>query len=123
MSIQISTKLSICTTQESKSGATLWHWCPGCEERHLIRVGASIQPDAPPAPVWNWDGNAESPTIRPSVKIEWGRVDSPVVCHYTITDGRIEFHTDSTHTFAGYILELPDFPELGLKSEQPTILP
>jgi hypothetical protein len=33
------------------------HWCPGCGEMHVV-------PDS-----WTFDGNLESPTFSPSVKI------------------------------------------------------
>lgn len=105
MSVKLSGKLSVCTVETSSSGKMLWHYCNGCEKRHLIRVSPSTHND----PVWAWNGDIDSPTFSPSV-----RHQNPLehVCHYTITDGRVQFHEDSTHMLAGYEIELPNFPEM-----------
>jgi len=93
------------------------HWCPACEETHSLPDG------------WNFDGNLESPTFTPSFKHEclkrvfvkgkwtgeWVRDASgstvPVVCHYVLTSGVLNFQADCTHAFAGKSVPLPKLPE------------
>ncbi len=93
------------------------HWCPGCEEMHVI------------ATRWSFDGNVDRPTFNPSVKItgvqsvvvkgewtgEWVRdaQGKPLryCCHYILTAGRLNFCPDSTHALAGKTVDLPDLPE------------
>lgn len=46
-------------------------WCPGCRLIHHFTVEI-LDPtfnrgDGKPLPVWNWDGNLESPTFSPSL--------------------------------------------------------
>lgn len=82
------------------------HWCPGCGTTHLI-------PDSG----WSFNGNLESPTFQPSVKIEgvqkihdvqgnwtggWvyqadGKTPRPYCCHYFVTNGKLIFSNDCTH--------------------------
>lgn len=92
------------------------HWCPGCDEIHLIPRS------------WTFDGDLESPTFAPSVKItgkqrvnvdgkwtgEWVRdangkaVD--MCCHYILTKGVLNFCGDCTHALAGQAVPLPVLP-------------
>lgn len=92
------------------------HWCPACEEMHVI-------PDS-----WSFDGNVDLPTFNPSVKItgkkcvvvdgkwtgEWVRdvsgraVDS--CCHYHLHAGELKFCGDCTHAHAGKKVLLPLLP-------------
>ena len=107
---QVSAKL-----RRATNGFT--HWCPGCEEPHIVPDG------------WEFDGNLERPTFKPSVKItgkrkivvdgkwtgEWVRdaagdaVD--FCCHYVLTAGVLAFCGDSTHGLANQNVELPDLPD------------
>jgi len=36
-----------------------------------------------------------------------------VVCHSFVTDGRIQFLGDCTHTLAGQTVDLPDWTDIG----------
>jgi hypothetical protein len=92
------------------------HWCPGCQEMHHL-------PES-----WNFDGNLESPTFRPSFKHEgikrayvngkwtgeWLRDAQgntiPYICHYIITAGWINFQKDCTHALASQSVLLPLLP-------------
>jgi hypothetical protein len=93
------------------------HWCPGCGEMHVIFDS------------WTFDGNLESPTFNPSVKItgkkvvvdqkgewtgEWVRDASGNAiddcCHYHLTAGVLKFCGDSKHALAGHNVPLPDLP-------------
>jgi Family of unknown function (DUF6527) len=112
---QVSDKLRRATSGYS-------HWCPGCEEMHLI-------PDS-----WTFDGNLESPTFSPSVAIsgvqrvfvdgrwngEWKRDAAgnpiPYVCHYILTAGKLNFQGDCTHALVGQAVPLPSLPS-GLRDE------
>lgn len=107
---QVSAKL-----RRAENGYT--HWCPGCEEPHVIPDG------------WSFDGNLERPTFNPSVNItgkkcvmidgkwtgEWVRdADGKAIddcCHYHLHAGELKFCGDSTHALAGKNVLLPDLPE------------
>lgn len=101
------------------------HWCPGCEEMHYIPT------DMDDRPRWSFNGNVDSPTFSPSVRIrgkqtikvdgkwtgEWVRdaAGNPIdgCCHYFLHDGVLKFCTDTTHRFAGQNIPLPDLPRTG----------
>lgn len=101
----------------SVEGGAHGHWCPGCKEMHVIPSS------------WGFDGNVESPTFTPSVKItgkktindergewtgEWAvdadgkAIDS--CCHYILTAGQLQFCSDCTHEFSGQTVPLPPLP-------------
>lgn len=74
---------------------TLWaFWCPGCDEAHAINT------------TWSFNGDFERPTIQPSVLV----MAATPECHSFVTDGRIQFLTDSTHQYAGKTVDLPEWP-------------
>lgn len=75
------------------------HWCPGCEQAHMIYTQEPNHLGAK----WSFDGNVESPTFSPSINII-GR------CHYFIRAGLIEFCSDSKHALAGQTVALPNWP-------------
>ncbi len=92
------------------------HWCPGCEEMHVITNS------------WSFDGNFDSPTFNPSVKItgkqtikvngkwvgDWVRdINGNVIdfcCHYFLHNGNLQFCNDSTHLYAGKTIPLQSLP-------------
>lgn len=93
-----------------------FHWCPACEQMHQL-------PDS-----WKFDGNVDKPTFSPSFKHgghrievvngkwtgEWVRdADGKLVdgtCHYIITDGKIQFCSDSWHRRSD-IVAMPPIPD------------
>ena len=76
------------------NGASLWLWCPGCQDQHRIIVSGSG--------AWEWDGNEEMPTISPSLLVNYGTIAGvPKRCHSFVRAGRWEFLTDCTHQLAG----------------------
>ena len=94
------------------------HWCEGCKETHRL-------PDS-----WQFDGNVDKPTFVPSFRHtgvitvnddkgewtgEWQRDASgntiPYVCHYVITDGKINYCPDTTHELRGKNLPLAPLPD------------
>ena len=59
-------------------------WCPGCNEAHLIDTSR-----------WKWDGNEDSPTVHPSLKISTSTAtETRVKCHFILTKGIINFCGD-----------------------------
>lgn len=70
----------------------LYHWCPGCKEKHCIDLTR-----------WAYNGNAEEPTFEPSINII-GK------CHYFLSKGVLVFCGDCAHEFAGVNVPLPEYP-------------
>lgn len=91
------------------------HWCPGCKQAHAIytkNLGG---------PTWEWDGNADAPTCKPSVRC-FTRYDDDhnllpnggerTLCHYVLTAGVINYCGDcGDHGLSNQQVPLPDFPE------------
>jgi hypothetical protein len=103
---------------ERAEGDRVLFWCPGCDDAHAIGYGPGG---------WTWNGDLEKPTFTPSVKVtgtQWApgegfhkpqhhvAAGKPIVCHSFVTDGRISFLGDSTHTLAGQTVDLPEWPNL-----------
>jgi hypothetical protein len=102
---------------------SIWFFCPGCAGPHSIKVNS---PDTP-GPNWAYNGNADAPTFAPSVLCRGvqhltedehaklmvgGQVEPrPLVCHSFVTDGRIQYLGDSTHSLAGQTVDLPNWEE------------
>lgn len=99
-------------------------WCPGCQQLHRILVDGVSEA----GPRWQWNGDAERPTITPSILVQGvvpltdAELDAyergeplpqpvPRVCHVFVTDGRIQFLGDCTHSLAGQTVPMPDLPE------------
>ena len=91
--------------------------CPACGFGHAIGVGDGA------GPRWGWNGSFEAPTLTPSVLLKGvqpitdeehailmagGKVEPrPLVCHSFVTDGRIQFLGDCTHSLANQTVDLP----------------
>lgn len=80
-------------------GGDLYHWCPACEELHVI-----------PVKRWTRSGTDERPTFSPS----FGQHLKRGYCHYNITDGQLFFHADSYHALRGAV-PMPEIPETALE--------
>lgn len=93
----------------SLEGGRVMFWCPGCDGAHQVRVGEGS------GPRWGYNDNPDSPTFTPSINVTYNGPDAgidgapPAVCHSFVTDGRIQFLNDCTHSLAGQTVELPDF--------------
>lgn len=64
-------------------------------------------------PTWEWNGDADAPTISPSVLATTPfppEDGGPEVCHHFLRNGQLQFLTDSTHPLAGQTVALPDWP-------------
>ena len=90
------------------------HWCPGCEEVHVIWHTKGSEPGV----FWKWNGDAENPTTDPSIK--YSHTDykdgkevpgtTVVLCHYHLRSGKIAFCDDCAHALKGQTVPLPDWP-------------
>jgi len=106
-------------TNGEDHGQLLYMWCPGCDDIHGIEIEQ-------PQKMWQYDGNAESPTISPSILvngIQWAEGKSfhksnhlvaagqPTVCHSFVRAGQWQFLGDCTHTLAGQTVDMVDIPD------------
>jgi hypothetical protein len=109
----------------AQNGKNLWFMCPGCRSLHHVVYGSG-QKD------WTWNGNADAPTLHPSILVTGGHYDEdfkagdacwctynalhpeqiPIFfcqrCHSYVTDGKIQFLADCSHALAGQTVDLPD---------------
>lgn len=110
---------------DSESGYVSYS-CPACGHLHSVPV----RPVA--AERWNWNGNLEAPTLTPSV---FNRSIKPLTeeeglaydaayeslgaailndsrfrwwCHHFVTDGKIVYCNDCTHSYSGQTVPLPE---------------
>jgi hypothetical protein len=104
--------------------------CPGCECGHQIHV--KPEKNTHTGAGWGWNGSMEKPTFTPSILVSSGhysegRAPGPCWCtfnaerpnepsdftcsrcHSYVTDGNIQFLSDSTHKLAGQTIPLPDW--------------
>jgi hypothetical protein len=80
-----------------------WFHCPACDKKHAVSTGPGR---------WGWNGDAEKPTLTPSVKVTGGG-DPNYCCHSFVADGRIQFLGDCSHALAGQTVDLPEIAEEG----------
>jgi hypothetical protein len=101
--MQVSAKLRAC----GGGSGDLAHWCPGCEEMHVLpwkRGG------------WTFSGDLAAPTFAPSFKHSWRGMSAdgitPVdkTCHYVLAAGVMHFCGDCTHALVNQSVPLPDLP-------------
>jgi len=96
------------TLQPEQTGAKyplVFYWCPGCNERHDVRINKR---DGAPSPSWDFNGDHDKPSFTPSVNYV-GR------CHHWVRDGRIEFCGDCGHALAGQTVDMCDVDAEGYK--------
>lgn len=95
------------TKLRTLEGGLLAFWCPGCDKAHHVNNG------------WQFNGNGDAPTFTPSILV-WRDANPnaiegfeeyrlPYRCHSFVTDGKIQFLSDCTHSLANQTVELPDF--------------
>lgn len=91
--------------QKTEAGKTVYLFhCPACDRHHKINDR------------WDFDGNFEAPTIRPSILGTGTRPDKDGNwhewrCHSYIKNGHIEYLGDCTHDMAGQTVELKPISE------------
>lgn len=81
--------------------------CKACHQ-HFIQT-----------PRWSFNGDMEKPTFSPSVSETCNAEDHPSYrkeaatsrCHFTITNGMIQYHGDCTHDLKGQTLPLEAWTE------------
>lgn len=81
----------------------VYYWCSGCGHAHSV-----------PAERWNWNKNAESPTLSPSVRhfipAQDGQPEQ-TLCHYHLRNGIIEYCGDCQHNLKGQNVPLQPIPD------------
>ena len=77
-------------------------YCPGCQHDHPLPV------EGPNG--WGFNGSETAPTFTPSVLVRAPYPDGMRVCHSFVTDGRIQFLTDSMHHLSGQTVPLTPRP-------------
>jgi hypothetical protein len=105
-----------------EKGTKAWRFfCPGCGEHHAPIEGR-----------WGFNGDVERPTFTPSILVRSGHYSDGnttecwcnftertgltsdfkcTVCHSFVTDGKIQFLSDCTHSLAGQTVELPEIDD------------
>ena len=74
---------------------------PGPIENRILPITLGAKETTPQ---WNWNGDVDKPTLRPSIMTN----DGTHRCHTFVTDGIVEFLGDCTHELAGQKAELLD---------------
>lgn len=97
---------------EFDNPGSLCIYCPGCKITHVIYVDSAFNRERK-LPVWGFNGDYEKPTFTPSllVRYNWGPEQRPVVCHSFITDGQIQYLSDSTHALKNQTAALGNINE------------
>lgn len=90
--------------QDIDGGQAALFDCPGCGFLHAVHISQGHTP----RPVWGWNGNVDAPTFTPSIAVSWHERNIPKMCHSFVTDGRIQFLGDCTHSLAGQTVDIPD---------------
>ena len=77
-------------------------YCPGCKCGHGYEV-----------PRWTFNGNTEKPSFSPSLLMFHTRLsgERKTECHLFLTDGKLNYCSDSPHQYAGQTIDMVDFPE------------
>lgn len=108
-------KIKRYTSDDGGYHGELGFMCPGCKQRHFIY---DKETTGHTSPIWDFNGDFEKPTVRASILVRWPanpnasdefkewRIER--VCHSFITDGKIQFLSDCTHSLAGQTVELPE---------------
>lgn len=84
-----------------------WFECPGGCGSHRIIVKWGSK-SGRKGPEWSFNGNLECPTFQPSLLVQWENETGKRVCHSFITNGKIQFCADSTHSLSGKTVDLVD---------------
>lgn len=93
--------------QFAEGGRTILYFvCPGCKSGHGPTIDRGNRD--PNCALWTWNGNADRPTLAPSLvyRVDFSDGRPSKVCHSFIREGRIEFLSDCTHALAGQTVDL-----------------
>jgi hypothetical protein len=99
--------MKLLTSQENGVAVAYIFDCPGCKCSHEVYVRPHISPNGAS---WDFNGNTEKPTFKPSILSKVSRPDGTktMVCHSFVTDGKIQYLPDCTHELTGQTIEMPD---------------
>ena len=78
--------------------------CPGCKCNHYI----TTERPKGGKPVWEFNGDVDKPTFSPSIRVEWEHKNKKFTCHFNITNGKIRFRSDCTHSLKNQYIDLPE---------------
>lgn len=92
------------TSKLLSMGNSIYFHCPGCNMLHPYRVKGEVS-----EPMWVWNENVDRPTFSPSLLVNPG--DPSSTCHLFVTDGKIQYCSDSFHDLKGKTVEMVDIPE------------
>jgi hypothetical protein len=71
--------------------------CPGCKSDHGIDAR------------WTFNNDFNKPTFVPSLHVHYKLIKGEYCCHSFVTDGKIQFLSDTTHWLSGQTVDLPDY--------------
>lgn len=105
--------------KENREGDDMYFFmCPGCNDAHHIATSNKVWKDRY---VWQFNGDIDKPTFRPSIVMKTGTYVDPNIkgdpqwlkehshlCHSFVTDGKIQFLSDCSHKLAGQTVDLPE---------------
>ena len=75
----------------------LMFYCRGCGTNHYFDSR------------WTFNEDYEKPTFSPSLLVEIGHYPNPNdICHSFVTDGKMQYLNDCTHSLAGKTVEMLD---------------
>lgn len=112
----------------TEMGRYLYHYCPACDELHQYVVDRKDGN----RPAWGFNGDLNKPSFTPSMLIRSGHYASGQketaetcylcngddeslrdicgICHYFVTQGKIQYCGDCTHDHKDKIVDLPAIP-------------
>lgn len=90
----------VIVTFEKPGQKSFVFFCPGCKTNHSIQFDGTIDPQ------WGFNSNVKSPTVTPSIRVDWGGGKK---CHSYVKNGNIQFLGDCSHKLAGTTVELPEY--------------
>lgn len=80
--------------------------CPACGCCHYF---ATKENPHCSGETWTWNGDAEKPTVSPSINVE--PIGKRGRCHFHVKDGRIHFCGDCGHDMKGQIVDMIDWDD------------
>ena len=89
--------------ESKKCKGLMLFWCPGCKGLHQVPTQNTH------ANNWGFNGDLKKPTFTPSILTQIAPDGTwQTQCHSFVTDGKIQFLTDSPHALAGQTVELEE---------------
>ena len=94
--------------------------CPACNTRHVFYVGLGWG-----STNWEFNGDKERPTFSPSLLLNGNpKCLNPGMprCHLNLVDGKIQYHSDSSHVRAGQTVDMVDIPGAEIQARKPPLI-